>query len=179
MCEGAAPPRWPHLQRHKCSSVIDFAGFLVLKRDYWCFYASRRNISCWNEIMPVALLRCCEWCWRGRRARGEGEEMPLETLAIRNPWPISSSLPHSWKHLKHLALLVPPQAVVAVRVQGCIPTRKSPRHDLALHHLWTWPWVMRNPRFALCSRKKVARLTTEWNLCTSISRIHFDIQTPV
>lgn len=35
----------------------------------------------------------------------------------------------------HLALLVPPQAGVTVRMQGYIPTRKAPRHDLALHHL--------------------------------------------
>lgn len=175
MCEGAAPPGWPHLQRHKCSSVIDFAVFLVLKRDYWCFYASRRSISCWNEITPVALLRCCERCWRCRRARGEGEEMLLETLAIRNRWPISSNLPHSWKHLKTPCFACATTSSVTVRVQGYIPTRKAPRHDLALHHLWTRPWLMSNPHFALCSQKKVARLTTEWNLCTSVSHIHFDI----
>lgn len=128
----------------------------------------------------VVEMRSCLWpCsdatddTRGvGRLEGTEGGMLLETLALRHPWPISSRLPHSWKHL---ALLVPLQAGVGVRAQGHIPPRKASRHDLALRRSPAWPWVTRNPCLALCSRKQVARLNTERNLCTSISRIHFDI----
>ena len=36
LCEWAAPPRRPHFQQHKCSSLTDFAGFIVLKGDRVC-----------------------------------------------------------------------------------------------------------------------------------------------
>ena len=67
LCEWAAPPRWPHFQQHKCSSLIDFADFIFLKRDCVCML--RRVQICdvvdcnppSSSVHGISQARILEW----------------------------------------------------------------------------------------------------------------------
>lgn len=85
----------------------------------------------------------------GRGQEGWGRDHWREAFALWNPRSVSNSVPHSWKPYHYLALLVPQQAGVGVRVQGYIPPRKVSCHDHSPLPLVNM--ALSNEKPALCS----------------------------